>query len=92
LIDKVVLLLQNCINVLKVVPGSYNETYLISSQDGNQVMNIKADVTDYPEEGEDPVLTAVPLIKSEHEVSCTSVCSLVSKVKNVSDKCRSLLW
>jgi hypothetical protein len=71
LIDKVVLLLQNCINLLKVVPGSCNETYLTSPHDGNQVMNVKAEVTDVPEEVEDPLLTTFPVIKAEHEVSCT---------------------
>jgi hypothetical protein len=79
LIDKVVLPLQNCINLLKVVPGLYNEIYLTSSQDGNEVMNTKAEVTDVPEEGDDPVLTTVPVIRAEHKVSCSSVCVLVSK-------------
>jgi hypothetical protein len=88
---KIVLLLRNCINLLKVVPGSY-ETYFTSSHDGNQVIHIKAEVTYVPEEGEDAVLITFPVIKAEHEVSCTSVCSLVSKLKNVSDKCRSLPW
>jgi hypothetical protein len=46
-------------------------------------MNIKAEVTDVPEEGENPLLTTFPVIKAEHEVSCTSVCLLVSKLKNV---------
>jgi hypothetical protein len=76
---------------LKVVTGSYNETYLTSSQDGNQVMNTKAEVTDVPEEGEDPVLTTFPVIKAEHEVSCTSVCSLVSKLKHNESKYQLLL-
>jgi hypothetical protein len=75
----------SCI-VLKVVPGSYNETSLTSSHDGNQVMNIKAEVT------EDPELITFPVIKPEHEVSCTFVCSMVSKLKNISDKCLSLPW
>jgi hypothetical protein len=42
-------------------------------------MNTKAEFTDVPEEGEDPMLTTDPVIKAEHEVSCTSVCVLVSK-------------
>jgi hypothetical protein len=86
LIDKVVLLLQNCINLLKVVPGSYNETSVTSSHDINQVLNIKSEVTG------DPELITFPVIKAEHEVSCTSVCSLVSELKNVSCRCRSLPW
>jgi hypothetical protein len=58
----------------------YNETYLTSFQDGNEVMNTKAEFTDVPDEGEDPVLTTVPVIKAEHEVSCTSVHVSVSKL------------
>jgi hypothetical protein len=48
-------------------------------------MNIKAEVTDVPKEGEGPELITFAAIKAEHEVSCTSVCSFVSKLKNVSD-------
>jgi hypothetical protein len=70
--------LQNCTNLLKVVPGSCSETNLTSSHDGNQVINIKVEkVTDIQEEEEDPLLTEFPVIKAEHEVSCMSVCTFL---------------
>jgi hypothetical protein len=67
--------LQNCINLPKVVPSSYSETSLTSSHDDNQVIDIKAeDVTDIQEEEEeDPLLITSPVIKAENEVSCMSV-------------------
>jgi hypothetical protein len=89
LINKVVLLLQNCINLLKVVPGSYNDTSVTSSHDGNQVLNIKSEVTG------DPELITFPVVKAEHEVSCTAVCSLVSELKMFETNvvhCRGRHW
>jgi hypothetical protein len=65
--------LKNCMDLLKVVPGSYSETCLTSSHVGNQVTDIKVeDVTDILEE-DDPISTTLPVIKAEHEVSCRSV-------------------
>jgi hypothetical protein len=61
--------LQNCIDLLKVVPGSYSEVYLSSSHDGNQVVNIKVEDFAGVEEEEDPLLIEFPVIKPEHEVS-----------------------
>jgi hypothetical protein len=57
---------------LKVEPGSDSET----CHDGNQVIDIKVEVTDVQEE-EDPVLITFPLMKTEHEVSCMMVCILL---------------
>jgi hypothetical protein len=65
--------LQNFIDLLKVVPGLYNETCLTSC-DGNQVISIKVEDFADTQEEEDPLLTKFPVIKSEHEVSCMSVC------------------
>jgi hypothetical protein len=69
--------LQNYIDLLKVVPGSYSEIYLTPSHDGNQVINIKVEdfVGMQEEEEEDPLLIKFPVMKSEHEVSCMSVCT-----------------
>jgi hypothetical protein len=70
--DMVMLVLQNFVNTLNILPDSYRET----CHDENQVVDIKLenvsdikleDVTDIQEE-EDPV------IKAEHEVSYMSVC------------------
>jgi hypothetical protein len=66
--------LQNCMNILKVGPHSYGEPCLTSSHIGNQVTNIKVeDVADIQEEDE-PISTTLPVIKAEPEVSCMSMC------------------
>jgi hypothetical protein len=65
MIDKSVVISQNCMDLLKVEPGSCSETCLISSHDGNQ------EVTTVQEE--DP-LQIFPVIKAEHKVQCICVC------------------
>jgi hypothetical protein len=69
MIDMVFVVLQNCMDLLKVEPGSDSET----CHDGNQVIDIKVEeVTDIQEE-EDPLRRTFTVIKTEHEVSCISV-------------------
>jgi hypothetical protein len=64
-----VVVLQNCVNLLEVVPGSYNDP----CHDGNQFMHIEVEeVADIIEEGEQEDPLAV--IKSEKGVSFMSVC------------------
>jgi hypothetical protein len=64
MIDKCVVVLQNCMDLLKDVPGSDSET----CHDGNQVIDIKSeDVADI-EVDEHPVLITFPVIKVEQEV------------------------
>jgi hypothetical protein len=65
--------LQNCMDLLKVVPASYSETCLSSSHDGNQVIDVKVeDATDIQEQ-EDLFLTNFSAVQTDHEVSCMSV-------------------
>jgi hypothetical protein len=71
----IIIILQNCMDLLKVVPGSYSETCPTSSHDGNQVVNIKYEVTDVQEEEEDPLLITSSGIRDEHTVSSISMCS-----------------
>jgi hypothetical protein len=53
-------------------PCSSSETCLVSSYGGNWVAGIKVEeVTDVEE---DPESITSPVIKTEHEVSCRSVC------------------
>jgi hypothetical protein len=67
------IVLQNCANLLKVVPESCSETCVTSSHFGNQVIDIKVeDVTDMQEE-ENSLLLKFPAIKAEHEVSSMSL-------------------
>lgn len=63
--------------LVKVEPGSYSETYLTSSHVGNESTGIKVEkVTDMAEEeGLEPMTSAV--IKAEPEVRCLSVLSVV---------------
>jgi hypothetical protein len=66
--------LQNYMESLKVVPGSCSQT----SHDENQFINIKAeDVTDFQEE-EDSFIITFPVIKAEREVSCMVVHTLLA--------------
>jgi hypothetical protein len=74
MIDNCLVVLQNCVDLLKV---SCSDTCLTSSHDGNQVIDIKVeDVTDIQEQ-EDLLLTDFPAVETEHEVSCMSVCTLL---------------
>ena len=66
------LVLQDPMELVKVEPGSHNETCLTSSRVGNESSGIKVEkVTDITE-GLEPVTSAV--IKAEPEVRCMSVC------------------
>lgn len=76
----VMVVLQNCCDLPKVAPGSYNETRVTSSHDGNQFVNIKVeDVVDTQEdeEEEDPLLIEFPVMKSENEV-CKNIIRHIS--------------
>jgi hypothetical protein len=76
IIDDDVVILQNCMDSLKVKPNSCSETCATSSNDGNQVTSMKAERISDIGEGEDPLLIKFPAIKVEHEVSCMFVCQV----------------
>jgi hypothetical protein len=71
------LVLQNCMDMRKHGPGLYSETCHTSSGDFNQIIGIKVEevITIKEEEGPEPI--SFPILKTEHEVSCTSVCPLL---------------
>jgi hypothetical protein len=69
MIDKGIMVLQYCVDFLKVEPGLSDETCPTSCHDGTQV-GIRVEVSDTPQEVEDPLLITLPGIKAEHEVSC----------------------
>lgn len=74
MIDNYVLLLQNCMDSLKVEPGSCSGTYVTSSGVDNQVIGIKVEEgSNVEEEEEDPLLIPFTPIKSEYEVSVICV-------------------
>jgi hypothetical protein len=66
-IDEDTLHLQNYASVKKDVPGPFGEVYT-TFLDGNQAINIKAEVSDEEEE-EEPVPITFAKIKTEPEVS-----------------------
>lgn len=76
MIHESVVVLQNCMYLLKVVPGSCTEACPTTSCDGSQIFSIKVERdTDIQEE--DPLLITFPEMKVEHEVSFMSVCPLL---------------
>jgi hypothetical protein len=76
--DMGMVVLQNCMDMERCVPGPHNETYPTSSHDADQaISSIK--VEDVQEEKEDPVPVSCEAIKAELEVSCVSVCPLLGR-------------
>ena len=76
MIDNYVLILQYCMDSLKVEPGSCGETYVTSSRVENGVIGIKVEEgsnVEEEEEEEDPLLIPFTPIKSEYEVSVICV-------------------
>jgi hypothetical protein len=71
------MVLQNCMDFLKIEPSSISETCPVSSHDGNLFTDIKVEKASDTQEVEDPLLITLPGIKAEHEVSCMSVCLLL---------------
>jgi hypothetical protein len=54
--DKCMVVLQNCVDLEKHVPGLCSETYPTSSHDANQAMNVKGkEVSDIEVEEKHPV-------------------------------------
>jgi hypothetical protein len=72
MIDNDVAILQNCMDLMKVEPGSCSETCLTSSHE-NRVIDIKVEEGSNAEEEEDPLLIPFTPIKSEYEVSVICV-------------------
>jgi hypothetical protein len=72
MIDEGTMVLQYCVDFLKPEPGSSSKM-CVTSHDGNQVIDIKVEVSD-TQHVEDPLLITLPEIKAEHEVSCVSIC------------------
>jgi hypothetical protein len=77
---KSMLILQNCRDLEKCVPGSCDETYPTASHDASQAMNIKVEEVSDIEAEDHPVPMTFVGVKSEHEVSCTrmSFCQAAS--------------
>jgi hypothetical protein len=77
--DNCTVVLQNCMDLEKHVPGPCSETYPTSSHDVNQGMTIKVEeVSDVEVEEKRAVPMTFVRIKAEHEVSSMSVCPLLA--------------
>jgi hypothetical protein len=72
MIDNDMLILQRCVGLPKVQPSSCSETCVTSSQNENQVLDMKVEegsVGEGEEEEEDPLLIPFPAMKTEYDVS-----------------------
>jgi hypothetical protein len=70
MIDNDVLILQNCVNLLKVEPGSCSDTCLPSSHNENQVIAIKVEEGSVGEQEEkDPLPVPFTPMNPEYDVS-----------------------
>jgi hypothetical protein len=76
---KVMVVLQNCMDSLKVECGSDSET----CHDGNQVIDIKVEEITGIQAEDDPVLITFPVIKAEDEVSCLSICNFLAHFTSI---------
>jgi hypothetical protein len=61
--------LQNCVDLLKVVPGLCSETGAKFYDDGGGVISVKVEEVTDIQEVKNPVPISCSLIKGEHEVS-----------------------
>jgi hypothetical protein len=76
--------LQNCVDLERCVPGPHSEKYATFCHDANQAMNIKVEEdSDIQEEEEDPVPMAFIGIKVEQEVSCVSTVRQISHMTRI---------
>jgi hypothetical protein len=79
---KTVMVLQNCMGVVKAEPGSCSEQCVTSSQGEDQVKDVKVEDDVVIEEVEDPLPVIDQAIQSEHEVGFVCV-SIIKKVSHI---------
>jgi hypothetical protein len=68
-----VVVLQNCIELLKGELGPCSETRVMATHDGNELTGINVERGTVMTEEEDQEPTTIPVIKTEPNVSCMSV-------------------
>jgi hypothetical protein len=78
---KGMLVLQDCVDLERCVPGPHSGTHPTSSHDADQaISSIKfEEVSGVQGEEEDPVPVSCEALKAELEVSCVSVCPLLGR-------------
>jgi hypothetical protein len=72
--DNGMVVLQNCSDIQKDLPGSHSEACESFSHIGAQAVNVKFEEFSDIDDRKDPVPMTVVGIKAEHEVSCMSLC------------------
>jgi hypothetical protein len=80
---KIIVVLQNCINLQKVIPGSHSET-CHPRDDGT---NIKDEELIDIEGETSPMPIKFPVVKDEPEVSCVCLCALLSTFQKYTVLC-----
>jgi hypothetical protein len=75
MIDKDMLFLQDCMDLLKVEPGSDSE--MCHDHDECQFNSIKAEEVTAKQEEVDPLLIQFPVVKPEHDVSYVCMYTLL---------------
>jgi hypothetical protein len=73
------MVLQNCLDSQKDVPGSHIESCASSYLNAVEVVNLKVEEYSDIEDRKDPMPITVVGIKAEHEVSCMSLCPLLGR-------------
>jgi hypothetical protein len=76
MVDKDMMVLQSCMDFMKVEPGLSSERLICSpySHDENQIRDIKVEEVSDNEAPQDTLLIPFPEVKAEHEVSYFSAC------------------
>jgi hypothetical protein len=82
IIDKSIVLLQNCMDLQKDTEGPRSET-CPTSRDAYQATSVKVEDVSDTEQEEDPVPLRYSGIKMEHMVSCMSVCHCKAHFTNI---------
>jgi hypothetical protein len=67
------LILQNCVDIVRDEHGSCTEMYPTSSGDGKQFVFVNIDDVTHIKQEDDPELTTSTVIKTEPAVSCMSL-------------------
>jgi hypothetical protein len=85
------MVLQHCMDVLKDEPGSCNEACSASSDDGNQIIDIKVEEDTDIKEEDDSEQTKSPVTGTESEVSRMSACPALWTFHKYSEVCTVFL-
>jgi len=71
-----VVVLQNCMDLLKGELGSSNKTCVTSTVDGNTMASVEAEMVSHVAEGDYQEQMAIPAIKTEPNECCVPVVSV----------------